>query len=717
MKDYKPTTTAAEELKPRKNCYYYASISEFLKQTPTDVLKSLTLEGGNDPNQREAWEQEIPLMQKIVSNWSTEEGEVIFEYTIPRLNKRVDVVLLLHNIVFCIEFKVGATSYLQHDVDQVLDYALDLKNFHKESHDATIVPILCATEAAVCSDALRASIYHDQIYDPLCVNQKGLEGVIADVVRRESSRSHGHIDLAKWGISRYEPTPTIIEAASALYANHTVEDITRSEASGENLKKTTEYVLDVIQKSHDNHEKSICFVTGVPGAGKTLVGLQVAIEQSMRKLNGDDRESRAVYLSGNGPLVKVLTEALARDKKKKKGGKITDARREVSSFIQEIYNYREQMLGKLKLPIEYGKLEIDETLSIAEAEAGHAEIEHVAIFDEAQRSWNHSKLADWLKRGGSYGNKRKVPDFPMSEAEFLIWSMDQRRDWAVIVCLVGGGQEIHTGEAGIGEWVKACNTRFPNWKVYISNHLTDKEYAEGKVGEMLKDNPNVTLSEGLHLGVSMRSFRAEKLSLFVHHLLERNVKEARSVYAEIKDRYPIVLTRDMDKAKQWLKEKARGSERYGIVVSSKAERLRPLAIDVKRKCEVEHWFLDDKRDLRSSMSLEDVATEFDVQGLELDWTCLTWDGDLRYTPNGWEYYSIGARKAPDSEQAIHKWNKVNNPENREYQLNAYRVLLTRARQGMIICVPEGDDSDPTRKPKYYNATYEYLKSLGLEELL
>lgn len=686
------------------NCYYQNQIDSFLSDNHQNILGQLTLAGGNDPNQVSAWETEIDLLKTILKEWENEAAEVIFEYTIPRLNKRVDIVLLLKNIIFCIEFKVGQSTYLQQDMEQVMDYALDLKNFHKESHSFPIVPILVATEANVESDVLCTSVYNDQIYNPLLVNNKGLYSAIKNVIIREQSTSTDRqLNISDWCISRYEPTPTIIEAAKALYDSHSVENITRSEASGESLRKTTDYILNVIKQSREKNEKSICFVTGVPGAGKTLVGLNVAIEQSDTE---DAHNDLAVYLSGNGPLVKVLTEALARDKKKRNGGNITDARREVSRFIQEIYNYREQMLNKIKTPIENGKLEIDESVSMADDNAGHAEIEHIAIFDEAQRSWNHEKLSDWLKRGGSYGNKKKVPNFPMSEAEFLIWSMNLRKDWAVIVCLVGGGQEIHSGEAGIAEWIKACNVLFKDWKVYISDHLTDKEYAEGNVKSLLSENNNVRYATNLHLGVSMRSFRAEKLSLFVHHLLELNTNTAKEVYNEIKANYPIVLTRDTEKAKEWLRGKSRGSERYGIIVSSKAERLRPLAIDVKRKCDVVRWFLDDKNDLGSSMFLEDVATEFDVQGLELDWTCVAWDGDLRYTPQGWDFYNFRTNNWSHNRQEI----------NQAYQLNAYRVLLTRARQGMVICVPKGDIKDHTRQPKFYDSTYEYLKSIGLEEI-
>ena len=543
-------------------------------------------------------------------------------------------------------------------------------------------------------------------------NADNLQSIIAKVIDKEKAQPSQQSDLADWAISRYQPTPTIIEAASALYQNHSVEDITRHEAAGAALEETTKFVLDVIERSKQNGEKSICFVTGVPGAGKTLVGLNVAIQQSVKEEDApEDERNLAVYLSGNGPLVKVLTAALAKDKQQKdkaKGNKcnITDAKREVSQFIQIIHRYRSNMLAKIKLPIEDGKLEIDETKSIAHKTAGHGEIEHVAIYDEAQRTWTLEHLAGWLARGGSRGGMKKVPDFPMSEAEFLIWSLDLRKDWAVIVCLVGGGQEINTGEAGIGEWIRAVNETFPDWKVYVSKHLTDKEYAEGNVAELLANNHNAQQVEQLHLAVSMRSFRAEKLSNFVHYLLDRDIENARQIYQEIKDKYPIVLTRDLNKAKQWLEEKHRGSERYGLVVSSQAYRLKPLAIDVRLQPDVEQWFLADKTDVRSSLFLEDVATEFDIQGLELDWTCLVWDGDFRYTPHGWDHNAFRGSR----------WNKIRNKEAQSYQLNAYRVLMTRARQGMVICVPEGNPTDPTRLPEFYDGTYQYLKTIGIEEI-
>ena len=697
------------------NRYFYRSeLSIFVQDSADDIFGKIARndEGDSVAEQKYAWSEEIEIMQQVLLPWKDENGEIIFEYSIPRLGKRIDVVVLLRGIVFAIEFKAGEDVYLRADMEQVMDYALDLKNFHLGSHHRTIVPILVATEAKKSSHELRFSVYDDQIYNPLLTNADNLGRLIGEVLEREQAQPSSIDEFADWAISRYSPTPTIIEAASALYQNHSVEDITRHEAAGAALEETTQFVLDIINRSKDHGEKSICFVTGVPGAGKTLVGLNVAIQQSIKAENDPEGERNlAVYLSGNGPLVKVLTAALAKDKQKRerdKGNKcnISEAKREVSQFIQIIHRYRGNMLAKIKLPIINGKLEIDETKSVAHHTAGHGEVEHVAIFDEAQRSWDLEHLAGWLARGGSRGGMKKVPDFPMSEAEFLIWSLDLRKDWAVIVCLVGGGQEINTGEAGIGEWIRAVNETFPDWKVYLSKHLTDKEYAEGNVAELVSNNPNAQQVDQLHLAVSMRSFRAENLSKFVHYILDRDIDKAKLLYQSFKDKYPVVLTRDLNKAKAWLEEKARGSERYGLVVSSQAYRLKPLAIDVRLQPDIESWFLADKMDVRSSLFLEDAATEFDIQGLELDWTCLVWDGDFRYTPDGWDHNAFRGSK----------WQKIRQKEGQAYQLNAYRVLMTRARQGMIICVPEGKREDHTRQPEFYDGTYEYLKSIGLEEI-
>ena len=678
-----------------KRCFYDDSISVFLSRKDEEILGILSKDNCFDLTleQRDAWLEEIIVMKNVLRQLSID-GHIVFEYTIPRLGKRIDVALLIKGIVFCLEFKAGESCFNANDKEQVWDYALDLKNFHEESATLTIVPILVATEADDIDNELLFSCYDDNVFEPLFANTKTLLSLIQRVLEKENSE--GIINPKDWIYSRYLPTPTIIQAASALYMNHSVEDITKHEADKAGIDSCTKFILDVIRESKEKKQKSICFVTGVPGAGKTLVGLNVAIQQEQGDL--------AVYLSGNGPLVKVLTEALARDKvakEKAKGFRCTktEAERQVSRFIQIIHRYRDNMLAKLKLPIT-GNIEIDPDKVSSTAKNSAAEVENVAIFDEAQRMWDMRHLSAWLSR------KKGIANFPMSEGEFLIWSLDQHKDWATIVCLVGGGQEINSGEGGIGLWIQALNETFPDWEIYISNNLTDKEYAEGNVMECLRDNSHVHTCTDLHLAVSQRSFRAETLSLLVHQLLDRDVLSARITYDQICERYPIVLTRDLEKAKTWLRDHARGSERYGILVSSKAFRLKPLAIDIRSQADIVPWFLNPITDIRSSLFLEDVATEFDIQGLELDWTCLVWDGDFRYDPKGkkWQHFNFRSDR----------WQNINQEEGRSYQLNAYRVLLTRARQGMVICVPEGNASDDTRKPEFYDGTFEYLKSLGIE---
>jgi len=682
------------------NRYFYQSdVKSFLAEDTDAIFGKMSRADEMDTasTQKFAWEQEITIMKDVLAPYANEQAQIIFEYTIPRLGKRIDVIVLLRERVFVIEFKAGEEEYNRADVDQVLDYALDLKNFHQGSADRLIIPILVATESDKHSSICQPSHYDDGVYEPLLTNANHLSDIFHLVLFDNLPSLTYAVAIEDWARSRYAPTPTIIEAARSLYLNHSVEDITKHESEGAQLETTTRYVQQVICETKARKGKSICFVTGVPGAGKTLVGLNVAVQQ-------EEGQDLAVYLSGNAPLVAVLTEALTRDRQaqeKAKGNKITkkEAEREVKRFIQIIHRYRDNMLNKVR--VVNGALEIDPTKELKDEQAGYGEVENIAIFDEAQRSWDKEHIANWLSRRKGFAN------FPMSEGEFLIWSLDQRKDWAVIICLVGGGQEINTGEAGIGEWIRALNDTFPDWQVYISSQLTAKEYAEGQVRELLANKPKVTYSEDLHLAVSMRSFRAESLSNMVHYLLDGDVENVRKVYASIADRYPIALTRDLDKAKEWVRQHARGNERYGLLVSSKAYRLKPLAIDVRCKPDTVHWFLDDINDVRSSLFLEDAASEFDVQGLELDWTCVVWDGDLRYSPKGWNFFEFNGGN---------KWNKIQKPDRQAYLINAYRVLLTRARQGMILCVPEGNHDDHTRLPDFYDSTYNYLKSLGIAEI-
>lgn len=361
---------------------------------------------------------------------------------------------------------------------------------------------------------------------------------------------------------------------------------------------------------------------------------------------------------------------------KAKGEKITkrEATSQVKAFIQNVHHYRDEYLMDDSAPAD-----------------------HVALFDEAQRAWDRTQTTNFMSR------KKNRPGFDMSEPEFLISCLDRHEQWAVIVCLVGGGQEINTGEAGIGEWLSAVNRSFTDWKVYVSSRLTDAEYALDHALASAKARGNVHFRDDLHLAVSMRSFRAENVSLLVKQILDKHPEAAAETLSKLREKYPIVLTRSVPAARKWLRQQARGSERFGMVVSSQAERLRPHAIHVKAPMNPVHWFLEGKADVRSSYYLEDVATEFSIQGLELDWTCVTWDADLRSTKDGWNHHSFRGSK----------WQNINAERRKRYQKNAYRVLLTRARQGMVIVVPEGDKDDPTRLPEFYDPTFEYLKSIGI----
>ena len=656
------------------NYYYSDTIDQFLKKTRNEILGQITSLNQFDSNRNtnQSWERQIDILKESLIGLN---GELYFEFSIPRMGRRVDCVLIIQNIVFVVEFKVGEKEYLNSNYDQVWDYALDLKNFHKPSHTALLVPILVATEAHDLEFQFLETSHEDKLIKPLKANKKNLKKILHYCLdfQKESLTINGNEFVS----GSYSPTPTIIEAAVTMYKNHSVKDITRSDADAVNLTTTTKSVSEIIERAQIEKKKIICFVTGVPGAGKTLVGLDIATQHLDK-----EKDTHSIFLSGNGPLVAILQEALTRDtvsRQKEVGNKITKskAKEGVKAFIQIIHHYRDAYL-------------VDPT----------APFDHVAIFDEAQRAWDKEQTVNFMKR------KKNQPDFAYSEPEYLISCLDRHQDWAVIVCLVGGGQEINTGEAGISEWLYAIKNSFPKWEVHISPNLTDSEYNAFDAIKEIENECITVYNPDLHLSVSMRSYRAENVSLFIKQLLDLDTEAASDTLKHISDKYPIVITRDVETAKKWLKEKARGTERYGIVVSSQAYRLKPMAIDVRVETDPVHWFLGEKNDVRSSYYLEDVATEFQVQGLELDWACVTWDGDFRYSNDEWKTYSFVGNK----------WQNINKEERKLYLKNAYRVLLTRARQGMVIVVPEGNVEDHTRQPEFYNSTYEYFKRIGIKEI-
>ncbi len=646
--------------------YYIDSINNFIVADEENVLGQLLIHDEFETSdlQKLAWKAEIQILKRQLEEFR---GDVIFEYTIPRMGHRVDTVCIIEGIIFLFEFKVGDNEYKKTTIDQVMDYALDLKYFHEESKRRYIVPICVSTKASVQKNEYNCC--SDGIYNAILCNENNIGDNIHNILLQVRDKT---LAGRTWIDSRYAPTPTIIEAAQSLYRNHGVDDISRNDAGAKNLTITTKAISNIIEDCKKNNRKAICFVTGVPGAGKTLAGLNIANER-----HHFDEDEHAVFLSGNGPLVDVLQNALAIDRAKREKITKSNALRETKAFIQIIHKFRDEALT-----------------------TSYAPVEKVAIFDEAQRAWNKESLTDFMKR------KKGIPEFNQSEPEFLISIMDRHEDWAVIICLVGGGQEIYNGEAGIQDWFSTLSEKYLDWEIYLSDKITDSEYVgNSDVSTMLHNREYHCISD-LHLGVSLRSFRSEKLALFVKCLLDEEIELAKETYEELKKSYPVLITRKFDVAKNWVKKKARGTERYGLLASSEGKRLRAEGIWVPSEINHVGWFLNEKDNVDSSYYLEVAASEFKVQGLEIDYAVLAWDADLRYTSNGFDYFKFRGTK----------WNHVNQEQRQHYLKNAYRVLMTRARQGLIIYIPEGDEEDPSRLMEYYEGTYQYLKHVGIKEI-
>lgn len=651
-----------------KRSYYSNDIQSFLNQDNYSIFGEITTNDqfSAEDLQKNTWNREIEILKRELSQFL--DGYIIFEYTIPRIGNRIDNIVIYKGIIFLLEFKVGEKKYPSYAIEQVTDYAFDLSCFHKESHNRLLVPILISTKAHSVKQEIRIS--KDNVLETICCNEYEIAKYITEVSLKFIQ---DEIIPDDWINSLYMPTPTIIEAAQALYLGHNVEDISRNDASAKNLNQTTKAINKIIDYSKAHNRKSICFITGVPGAGKTLAGLNIAVER--QKIAEDEH---AVFLSANGPLVDVLQEALARDDAKRNHISRKEASRKVKEFIQIIHHFRDDAISVDTPPVE-----------------------KVAIFDEAQRAWDEQNLTDFMKK------KKHIEDFNMSEPEFLISILNRHNDWATIICLIGGGQEINKGEsAGIYGWFDSLRNNYPNWDIYVSDKITDDEYSKGHNFAEMTKNMNVNIIEDLHLAVSLRSFRSENVSNFVKALLDVDIDTAKRLYEQFNNDYPVFVTRNLHKAKLWVRSQAKGSQRYGLTASSGAKRLRKYGIWVQNKIEATNWFLNGKNDVRSSFHLEETATEFDIQGLELDWTIVCWDADLRFENGDFKHLKFVGTK----------WQNIKSADNILYLKNAYRVLLTRARQGFVIFVPTGDETDMTAKPEYYDGIYRYLKSVGIKEL-
>jgi hypothetical protein len=672
------------------SAYYSAAIEDFLKK-PDNCIAALARQGAAEGSvegpQMGAWDQQMDCLQEALRGMR---GYLFLEFVVPRIGTRVDAIVVSGPVLFVIEFKMSMESKaakkgkltkrpaISGGYNQVWDYALDLKNFHKASHNLPIVPILVSSDITK-PDTCLSEAASDHVYRPLQTNYAGLRYLMDLATQTIPGPA---IDIQEWKEASYQPTPSIIEAAQAVFSGNAVDNILLNEAK-ENLGNTFKSVENIIASSKKNGEKAICFVTGVPGAGKTLVGMQIA-----GKRRAGTQLEHATFLSGNMPLVEVLSEALVRDRvqqARRRGEKcrVGEVRDEVNALIQHKMHFRDAGLR----------------------DRGKPPSDRIVIFDEAQRAWNMQQTRNFmLRKRKKEMRELKLADFPYSEPEFLLKYMDHHQGWAVVICLVGGGQEIHDGEAGISEWLKTAREKFKEWKVYVSPELGQSEFQAEDELRALQGHPKLVEEKELHLAVSNRSFRAENVSLFVRALLDCDRHVARETLRAFSEKYPIRLTRDIGKAKEWIRKRARGTERYGVLASSSAHRLKPDAVNVKEAINSVHWFLNPPEDTRSSFYLEDPATEFQVQGLELDWALVAWDGDFRRTGHEWVHRSfVGS-----------DWRKVKKEEHQRYLKNTYRVLLTRARQGMVIYVPMGSRQDPTRRPEYYDGTFEYLEELGIE---
>lgn len=653
--------------------YYCNSIPGFIKDTSTSIIGQLVKHSFEvNKEQSDAWDNQIKGLQTKLEDCGIE-GDIIFEYDIVRLGKRIDVILLIKKMVFSLEFKNGKTSFVALDEQQAEDYAIDIKNFHKESENLYVCPILIATEAPKYKKTQLIDCYPDK---QIFLQRENMDTLTPKLqMLLEKYGEDENIDFERWFNSPYHPTPTIIAAAVEAYTSHDISQIAQSEAGQDNIDKCEKAIEKVIEYARSNKKKCVCFITGVPGAGKTLVGLDV-VAKNLNK----GSENLSVYLSGNGPLVEVLREALKKSVKEKMSKASKEVKREttvaINALIQSSFTFKKDN-ARNQTPT----------------------VEHIMVFDEAQRVWNKEKMSR---------KHKKDPEMSVSEPSLLYRIMDRHEEWAVMICLVGLGQDIYDGEVGINEWFRCGIEDYKNWEMFYSPEIFSQIEDENINSLMIKNCGRCHPVQELHLKTSIRSFRADKQCQFVDSLLNNEPEKAKELYTQIAEKYPILLTRDINVAKKWAKRQVRGSQRCGVLACSSAQRLKPEGVYVTKEIDVKNWFLAPCDDIRSSNMMEVVASEFKVQGLEIDWAVVCWDADLRRkNEKEWDHYSFRGTK----------WTRRNKSEQKRYLVNSYRVLLTRARQGMIIFVPRGvSEEDATRNSFYYDEIYNYLISCGINEV-
>ena len=664
----------------------YASfdVASFLAEPPGSVVGQLEIAYAHDgfvsqyTSQSRAWSDSVPLIQSqlalvVADHRAAASWNVHLELPLYRLRKRVDLVMLTDAAIVVVELKVGESTFLGSDMRQAEEYALDLRDFHSGSLDQCIVPCLWCTDAGPTHSY--STIAGFGVSTVHTLGREDLPRLLRQLATLPASAS---LVRDSWEHSAYKPVPSVIEAATTIFGDHDVRSIARADAS--NLDQTAARVVELIASARTMGHRALIFVTGVPGSGKTLAGLQ-SVHDAVA--TGGEDEGDIVYLSGNTPLVTVLREPLARDRHSRSAGTskrrtIAEVRRDVRARIQHIINF------------------LRDAVSGDSASAPH---EHAIVFDEAQRAWDEKQGQKKFSRAAS-------------EPQLLLEIMSRHTDWCSLVCLVGGGQEINSGEDGVAGWGDALRNLDPNvsksWQIHAPSQIAHGDNTTG--GLALGSLPECIAIHGddaLRLQVSLRSYRSPRLADWVDAVLRGAPNEAADLSREL-SRYPIVLSRSLDDARSWLLRHGRGHRRFGLVASSGARRLRAEGLGVSLNAtdgdKIAHWYLNDRDDIRSSMALEVTANEYTSQGLELDFVGVCWGGDfLRSSETGtWMTRRLHGAQ----------WDNVQKPTGQRFTRNSYRVLLTRAREGMVLWVPRGNSSDPTRSPDTLDATADFLVACG-----
>jgi hypothetical protein len=665
---------------------FQSTVRDFIDRPISEVVGTLSLhyagQGFTDQktDQTESWATDAARLQAAlrqavatsphILNWL-----VLLEFTIPRKGKRIDVVLLTPRSITLLELKTGA--YASEALQQVEEYALLLHYFHKPSNQRRIFPFVLSPFATSSNIShLRQSEFRFNELASTWIartSQCNWNDLASRLEAIEDLPADGDsIDVEGWSCGAYHPVPTIIEAALALRDGLDIREIAHSEASEHEISAVRDSIQEVILKAQAENQFAICFLTGVPGSGKTLVGLSLA--------HSPQRNEMPIhFMSGNGPLVKVLQHLFTQQAMKKKVP-APEARIRARTLIENVHLFAKH----------YSDDAPNETPS-----------NHVIIFDEAQRAWNRQQ--NLKKYGRNY-----------SEPEMLLSIMERHQDWAVVIALVGGGQEINDGEAGLEEWGRALQQDGrKRWRVFASPEVISG--GESTAGHQLFDNAAVGLDfiamNQLHLRTSNRSLRAENLAKWVNAVISGDIPTASAL--QITKNFPIFLTRDLRRLKEVLNKETRGESRSGLVASSGAARLRAEGMEpdsaFHAQYKWEHWYLAGREDVRSSFQLEVFATEFEIQGLELDWIGLCWGGDLIWQESRWLRRKF--RPGP-----VSRWVTIKSAQKRIFRENAYRVLLTRARQGLVIFVPPGDPGDPTRSPEEFGSTADLLQQCGVKNI-